>query len=363
MRLEPQLEARILIVDDHPANALLLQRVLEAEGYNFVDTTTDPRTVVGLHEINDYDLILLDLRMPYLDGFEVMRLLMATIVDDFLPVLVITAQTDEETRLKALREGARDFLTKPFGRSEILARIRNHLEVRALFNRQRVLSETLEARVHERTQALLDSQYETIRRLGRAGELRDNETGLHVVRMSHTCHRLALASGLGEERAKLLRDASPMHDIGKIGIPDRILLKPGSLAPDEWEIMKTHVTIGADMLAGGGSEIISCARTVVLSHHERWDGSGYPAGQRGDEIPIEGRIAALADVFDALTSERPYKSAWSVPAAIDYVHENAGRHFDPNLVAVFDEVLPDILDIREQFADEPDNYALRVAAV
>lgn len=347
--------AKLLIVDDNPTNVLLLERILKDSGYRDISTTTDSREVAELHKSTGFDLILLDIRMPHMDGFEVMEALAEDIGEDYLPVLVLTAQTDQETRHRALELGAKDFVTKPFDRTEVLNRIRNLLEVRILFKQQKYQNEILETRVRERTEELYRTQLEIVRRLGRAGEFRDNETGMHVIRMSKSAQRLALAAGLGEDHAERILYAAPMHDIGKIGIPDRILLKPGKLDPAEWDVMKTHVTIGSDILADHPSELMQMARTIVLYHHEKWDGSGYPRGVAGIDIPIEGRLAAITDVFDALTSERPYKAAWPVERAVSLLREEAGKHFDPELVALFVEILPEILKIRDEYADSEDD--------
>ena len=349
--------ARFLVVDDNPTNVLLLERILKDSGYENIRSTTDPREVAPLHKEERFDLILLDIRMPHMDGFQVMQALAEDIDEDYLPVLVLTAQTDQETRHRALELGAKDFVTKPFDRTEVLNRIRNLLEVRILFKQQKYQNEILETRVRERTEELYKTQLEIVRRLGRAGEFRDNETGMHVIRMSKGAQRLALAAGLGEGHAERILYAAPMHDIGKIGIPDRILLKPGKLDPREWEVMKTHVTIGADILADHPSELMQMARTIVLYHHEKWDGSGYPNGIQGADIPIEGRIAAITDVFDALTSERPYKQAWPIERAMALLNEEAGKHFDPELIGLFNDILPDILTIRDEYADSDEELS------
>ena len=233
-------DAGILIVDDNVTNVKLLEMTLEVEGFVNVKSTTDPRQVLEFQEKNKFYVILLDIQMPHLDGFEVMEQLRGTTEGDYMPVLVLTAQQDMETRLRALESGARDFVTKPFDRAEVINRIYNMLEVRFLYNERRRQAEVLEGKVRERTQQLQDSRLELIRRLGRAGEYRDNETGMHVIRMSKSCRCLALQAGLDEETAEQILQASPMHDVGKIGIPDNILLKPGKLEPEEWEIMKTH---------------------------------------------------------------------------------------------------------------------------
>jgi putative two-component system response regulator len=199
----------------------------------------------------------------------------------------------------------------------------------------------------------METRMEIIRRLGRAAEYRDNETGLHIIRMSKFSEILGRTAGMDADWCEMLLNASPMHDIGKIGIPDRILLKPGKFEPEEWEIMKTHAAIGAEILSGHHSDLMEMARVIAITHHEKWDGTGYPNGLKGEDIPLVGRIVALADVFDALTSERPYKKAWSVEDALGYLLENRGMHFDPNLVGVFEKVLPEILAVREQYAEPP----------
>jgi putative two-component system response regulator len=209
----------------------------------------------------------------------------------------------------------------------------------------------LEQKVRERTRELEETRMEIIRRLGRAAEYRDNETGLHIIRMSKFSQILGQATGMSDQDSGMLLNASPMHDIGKIGIPDSILLKPGKLDADEWEIMKTHSSIGAKILSGHPSELMQMAREIALTHHEKWDGSGYPGGLSGEEIPLSGRIVALADVFDALTSERPYKKAWAVDDAVSFIKENSGKHFDPTLVELFIDRLDEIIEVRDKYAE------------
>ena len=358
------LGAKILIVDDTPTNVTLLEAMLATAGYSNVFSTVDSREVKALHDDNNFDLILLDIRMPHMDGFMVMEQLSSGIEDDYLPVLVLTAQQDMETRLRALELGAKDFITKPFDSTEVLNRIGNMLEVRELYKNQKMQAELLELKVRERTRELNqrnedleNTRYEIINCLGRAGEYRDNETGFHVIRMSKSCHVLALAVGLDEEVALKILHASPMHDVGKIGIPDHILLKPGKLDAEEWEIMKTHAEIGAKILGNHDSELMTMARSIAQHHHEKWDGSGYPQGLKGESIPIEGRIAAICDVFDALTSPRPYKKPWSVDEAITYINEQSGSHFDPELVRLFNQELPRILAIGAEYNDDGDNQS------
>ena len=344
--------AKILIVDDQLINTKLLEKMLQHAGYEQIYVTTDSHQVKSMYFEYDIDLILLDIRMPGLDGFGVMAALQEEIINDYLPILVLTAELTSQTRARALSNGAKDFLTKPFDQFEVLQRIKNMLEVRLLHKQARQHNEELEQKVRQRTQELEQSRLEIIKRLGRAAEYKDNETGNHILRMSKFAQLLAQAAGLGEQETEKILLAAPMHDIGKIGIPDHILLKPGKLDPDEWEIMKTHVTIGADLLDGSDVPLLRMAKNIALTHHEKWDGSGYPNGLSGEAIPIEGRICAICDVFDALTSERPYKHAWSIKDSIDYIHQQSGKHFDPSLVLLFDTVLDMVISYRQEHLDD-----------
>lgn len=345
--------SKILIVDDKPVNVMLLEELLDEEGYTNVISTTDSREVVDLYKNEEIDIILLDIRMPYLDGIQVMKQLAEVVgKSDYLPILVLTAQTDMETRQQALAAGARDFITKPFQPWEVTQRIHNMLETRWFYNSHRNRADILEEEVRKRTQQIRDTQLEIINRLGRAGEYRDNETGAHVVRMSKSCRLLALAAGLGDEFASRILHASPMHDVGKIGVPDQILLKPGRLDDAEREVMCRHVEIGVDIIGEYDNPMIEMARRIALTHHEKWDGTGYPNKLKAEEIPIEGRIAALCDVFDALTSERPYKEAWSIEKAIKFLEENKETHFDPELTDLFIGIIPAVVRLREEFPDD-----------
>jgi putative two-component system response regulator len=352
-------QSRILVVDDNAINVRLLEDLLTLSGYGNVFSTTDPTEVAPLHVKWNFDIILLDIRMPNLDGFGVMRQLREVIPpEDYVPILAITAETDMETRLRAFKEGAKDFLTKPFSHLEAMNRIENMLEVRALYTQRQRQNAVLEEKVRERTlqleaQNLIleDTSLEIIRRLGRAGEYRDNETGMHVIRMSKGCKEIALAAGLNEDFAEDIHRASPMHDVGKIGVPDNVLLKPGKLDAGEWDIMKTHADMGADIIGHAQSDILDMARTIALTHHEKFDGSGYPNGLAGEDIPIEGRIAAVSDVFDALTSVRPYKEAWPADQALQFINDNSGTHFDPALVRIFNDIFGEIMAIKNAYAD------------
>ncbi|MCW9034887.1 MAG: response regulator [Rhodospirillales bacterium] len=345
------LMSKIVIIDDNPTNVALLEDMLDEEGYENLVCFTDPREALSHCQNEEVDLILLDIRMPHLNGIQLMEQLADKIHSEYLPIIVLTAQKDAETRENALRVGANDFLNKPFEQWEVLLRIHNTLVTRMLYSGQRNRAEELEALVQERTKEIRKTQLEIIRSLGRAGEFRDNETGAHVIRVSLSSQLLALKSGVSETQAELLMYASPMHDAGKIGIPDRILLKPGKLDEEEWEIMKTHAEKGAEIIGDHDSEVIRLARTLAIAHHERWDGTGYPKGTKGETIPIEARILSICDVFDALTSARPYKSPWSIESALNLIKEESGKAFDPTLVENFIGIVDQITSLRNTFPD------------
>lgn len=346
------LNAQILIVDDQAANILLLKKILQKAGYQNIHSTMDARQATRLYVEHNIDLLLLDIRMPYLDGFKVMDELKNTLGEDYLPILVLTAELTSETKNKALNSGAKDFLTKPFDSLEILLRVNNIIEVRLLHKKIIKQNQELEEKVKARTKALEQSQIEIIQRLGLAAEYKDNETGNHVLRMSKASQLLAQAAGLSDVEVDMIISAAPMHDIGKIGIPDSILLKPGKLNATEWTVMKKHVEIGGKILSGSDAPLMVMARQIAMTHHEKWDGTGYPQGLSGEAIPIAGRICAICDVFDALTSERPYKQAWSIEDAMAFLKEQRGRHFDPDLVLIFEKILEQVLIFRSEHLDQ-----------
>ena len=328
-------DARILVIDDEQANVRLLERILERAGYRHVRSTTDPEAVLGLVDMFRPDLLLLDLRMPRLDGFEILDLL-PTVVPEVLdlPVLVLTADLSQEVKRRALAAGARDFLTKPFDVDEVLLRIANMLDIRFLTLELKIENVTLEERVRDRTRELEESHIETFERLALAAEYRDDDTGQHTRRVGRMAALLASELGLDHEDVDLLERAAGLHDVGKIGIPDRILLAPRKLTPEEFEIVKTHTTIGARIMSGSRSPLMRMAEEVAWSHHERWDGSGY-VGAVGEEIPLMGRITTVADVFDALTHDRPYKKAWPLDESIAEIWAQRDRQFDPHVVDAF----------------------------
>ncbi|HET8731082.1 MAG TPA: HD domain-containing phosphohydrolase [Moraxellaceae bacterium] len=352
LNIEAIRRAHILVVDDEETNLKLVDGILRNRGFENVTLVSDPREVVASYQARRPALVLLDLNMPHLDGFEVMAQLKALNDPLLPPIVILTAQSGRDFLLRALEAGARDFVAKPFDRHELMMRVRNLLEAEMAHRLLHDQKSVLEEMVRQRTEELHHTRLQIVQRLGRAAEYRDEETGNHILRMSHTCALLARKIGWSEYQIDLILNASPMHDIGKIGIPDAILLKPGRFTPPEWEVMKTHAAIGGQLLDGDSSDLMVMARDIALSHHEKWDGSGYPGGLAGEAIPMAGRIAALADVFDALTSCRPYKPAWPVEMALDYVRAQRGNHFDPQLVDVFFTIVPQVLEVRDRFAEE-----------
>ena len=350
---ESILRAAILIVDDDSRNLEIAREILERRGFTNLTTESNPLAVFDTHLVEQgrvFDLILLDLMMPELDGFVVMDRLCS--FGNTTPIIVLTARDDTDSRHLAFQAGARDYLPKHFTSEEMYARVRNLLLAHLSQQKLALENIALDEAVRQRTEELEHSKLEALKLLGRAAEYRDNETGLHVLRMAKFSQILARAAGMSEIDAELLLNAAPMHDIGKIGIPDGILLKPSRLDPKEWEVMQTHATIGDEILQQGDSDILRLAAEVALTHHEKWDGSGYPRGLVGEAIPLLGRIVAIADVFDALTSERPYKKDWPIRKAVGLITGEAGKHFDPQLVELFQTVLPEILKVREQLLDK-----------
>jgi putative two-component system response regulator len=326
-------QARILVVDDEETNLRLLTRILSKDGYRNIRCVARSDEIEGVVDEFEPDLILLDLHMPGLDGYEVLRRLGPQINGPgLIGVLVLTGDGSSEAKLNALKLGARDFLSKPFDATEALLRIRNLLETRFLHRQLAAQNARLEVRVRQRTSALEKSQIEILERLARTAEIRDDETGRHTYRVGEMSGALASVLGLTGKDVDLIRRAAPLHDVGKIGIPDSILLKPGGLTPEETALMRTHTVIGAQILSGGSSDLIMVAERIALSHHERWDGGGYPQGIAGTAIPIEARIVSVADCVDALANNRPYRRAQPMEAVMDEVTRCSGTQFDPEVV-------------------------------
>lgn len=335
-------DARILIVDDEEPNVLLLERLLARAGYQHIFSTTDSRRALALVEGCLPDLILLDLRMPHVDGLTLLAEISSRVAnDDFLPILVLTADVRDEAKERALSCGAMDFLTKPLQRTEVLLRIKNLLSTRSLHRRLQRHNQELEERVNERTRELEEARLEILQRLTQAAEFRDDITGQHTRRVGEMAARIAAALNLPAREVELIRRAAPLHDLGKIAIPDAVLLKPGRLTSEEFELMKLHTVQGAQLLSGGRSELIQLAETIALCHHERWDGQGYPRGLKGEEIPLPARVVALADFHDALSHDRPYRPAWPRERVAEEIRGETGRHFDPQVVSAFESWFDD----------------------
>lgn len=333
----------VLVVDDTPDNIDILVETLKGD-YR-VKAALNGQMALRITQESQPDIILLDVMMPEMDGYEVCRRLKADYLTRNIPVIFVTAKISVEDELYGLEVGAVDYITKPISPPIVKARVKTQL---SLYDQNR----ELDRKVRKKTEELHETRLQIIRRLGKAAEYKDNETGLHVIRMSKYSHILALAAGMNEDDAELLMNAAPMHDIGKIGIPDSILRKPGKLDDEEFGIMRTHCTIGADVIGEDPSELLQLAKVVALTHHEKWNGFGYPNGLKGDDIPLVGRIVAVADVFDALTSERPYKKAWSVEKTIQLLEEESGNHFDPELIPLFIESLPEMLKVKDRYAEK-----------
>lgn len=332
----------LLVVDDTPANIDVLAGMLK-DDYQ-IKVAKNGEIALKIAQRLPLDLILLDIMMPGIDGFEVCRRFKSDHTTRHIPIIFVTAKITAEDELKGLELGAVDYITKPFNPPIVLQRVKTQL---ALFNQSRELA----IKVKQKTAELAATQLKVIQKLGRAAEYKDNETGMHVIRMSHYAHILAKAAGMCEADADMLMAASPMHDIGKIGISDAILRKPGKLTADEFEEMKKHAEIGAEIIGDNESDLLKMAKIVAISHHEKWNGTGYPYGLKGEAIPRIGRIVAIADVFDALTCERPYKRAWSVEEAVTLLQKESGEHFDPQLVPLFLEHMDEITEIMQSFKD------------
>ncbi len=355
--------ARILVVDDEETNRRLIRALLEPLGYVVIAAANGQEALDKTAE-SPPDLILMDAVMPKMGGLEATRRLKAGEDTRIIPVIMITGLRDIDDKVNAFEAGADDFLTKPFERVELRARISSLLKVKEYNEQKRRYQKELEAEVEKRTRQLTEtharlraSSLEMVYRLSKAAEFRDEDTGAHLKRMSHYTAIIARRLGLNEKIVDTILYAAPMHDVGKIGIPDRILLKPAKLDEQEMRIMMLHTTIGAQILHGSTEGFLKLGEVIALTHHERWDGAGYPRGLAGTEVPLAGYITAIADVFDALTSKRPYKEAYSVDRAFDIITKEKATHFHPDVIEAFFSLAPEIEEIRREYDDTPDGQS------
>ena len=357
---------KILVVDDEPRNLRLMEAMLMPLGYEVIVAGDGEEALEKVREIPP-DVILLDVMMPRMDGFEVARRLKEDEETTVVPIVMVTALRDVADRVKALEVGADDFLSKPVERTELRARVQSLVKVKAYNDHMRDYQKELEAEVAKRTEQLRQAfeqikvaSLDTIYRLSRAAEYKDEDTGEHILRMSNYSAAIARQMGQDETTVEAILYAAPMHDVGKIGIPDHILLKPGKLNLDEWEIMKQHTIIGRRILEGADAEFIRLAEVIAITHHERWDGSGYPNGLSGAEIPFAGRVVAIADVFDALVSRRPYKEPFSLEKSFAIIKKGRGSHFAPDVADAFFAIEDEILSIKERYKDQHESLLVRM---
>lgn len=358
---------KIMVVDDDERNLSLLEALLVPMGYQVFFARDGQEAIEKVSQVSP-DVILLDVMMPRMDGFEAARRLKEAKETQIIPIVMVTSLREVEDRVKSLEAGADDFLSKPVEKTELRARVNSLLKVKAYNDHMRAYQEELEAEVAKRTEELRRAfdkikaaSLDTIYRLARAAEFKDEDTGAHIQRVSHFAAVVARQMGLGNEYAESILYAAPMHDVGKIGIPDHILLKPGKLEADEWKTMKQHTVMGANILEGSQADFIKLAENVALTHHEKWDGSGYPNGLKGSDIHLAGRITAIADVFDALTSKRPYKEPFSLEKSFSVIKDGQGNHFDPDVVDAFLAVQDEILEIKERYKDEHKSLFIQMA--
>ncbi len=384
---------RVLAVDDDKINLQLLNTILKGMDFDVLQALNAKVGLEILEKEKDIDLIVTDLMMPEMDGYEFTKKVKSHPEMANIPVIMLTSLGQKKDKIKALESGVDDFLNKPLDKTELTLRVQAFLKVKkyndSLSNEKKQLELTLSEKENTLVKTLADlknlsddklfliqlledesmkllsayrqlketniqmrnSNLEIIASLATAAEFRDNETGMHIKRVSNYCALIAKKVGLPDDKCEEILNTSPMHDIGKIGIPDIILLKPGSLTPDEWKIMKTHAYIGYTILNGIKSDIMNTAATIAYTHHEKWNGEGYPRGLKKEEIPLEGRICAIADVFDALTSKRVYKDAFSVEKAVDILKEGRASHFDPDLLDLFIDALDQVVEIKEKYQD------------
>lgn len=338
---------KVLIVDDNEMNVNLLRNLMVKFQNCETVCFTDSKLAVAWCEENDPDLLLVDYMMPNPNGLEVIQKVRSMVGKKDTPIVMITAVNEKEVRYKALDAGANDFLTKPIDTAELTARVRNMLELRKSQVNMANRAQWLQEEVQKATREIVDREREVVVRLTRAAEHRDPGTGSHIIRMAHYCRILAKYCGFAEEEQDMIMEAAAMHDIGKMGLADSILLKPASLSVEEYETMKTHTLMGYEILNGSNSKLLKMAAEIALYHHEKFDGTGYPKGLKDYDIPLYARICALSDVFDALMSRRPYKDAWTLEETVKEIDGRMGTHFDPDLVKKFKSALPELLEVKK----------------
>jgi putative two-component system response regulator len=343
---------KVLVVDDTKVNLLIYTALLEELDDCEIQTFPCPLEGLAWAAGNVPDLVIVDYMMPHIDGLEFIHRFRVLPGCGDIPLVMITANDHKEVRYRALDAGANDFLGKPVDNVEFLARAKNMLSLSAARSRLADQAQWLTSEVRKATEVLLQRERDTVFRLCKAAEYRDPETGAHILRMAHYSQLIAKNLGMTQEQQDMLLEAAPMHDIGKVGISDNILLKPGRLTPEEFEIMKQHASFGYELLKDSNSLVLQAGAEIALGHHEKFDGSGYPQGLKGEEIPLLSRIVAVADVFDALTSERPYKKAWSLEQAVDFLNAGSGSHFDPHCVQAFLDGFDEVLEIRDRYQEE-----------
>lgn len=359
-----QTRPRVLVVDDNETMRRSTARVVESFGYE-VDTAEDGIEALA-KLLLDFDLVLLDGEMPHMDGFEVAQRIRSSSETQHLPIIMVTGLAQPESRRRAIRCGVNDFVIKPFDSEELEMRSKWLIEMKRSFDELRGRQSRLEDEVERRTENLrlivremaeaqrrtMEAHVDTIRRLTLAAEFKDKVTAYHIERIGLYSERLARAMAMSPKDVETIRHAATMHDVGKLGIPEAILLKPGKLTDEEMEVMRTHTTLGAQILSGSDSPLLQMGERIALSHHERWDGKGYPKGLSGDAIPLEGRICAIVDFFDALTMDRPYRDAVPVEEVLDMMRADSGHHFDPELLETFFSIIEEVLEIRSQYRSE-----------
>ena len=342
----------VVLVDDTEINLRLLETLIARLDHCECHSFSCPKTALAFCNENRVDLVVVDYMMPEMNGIEWIRQLRQVPFQNSTPVLMITANEMKSVRYEALEFGADDFLTKPVDTVEFLARTRNMLKLSAATRMLQDRAQWLSQEVNNATLKIREREKDTVMHLARLAQYRDAETGAHILRMAHYSARIAKQLGFSLEDQELLLDAAAMHDIGKVGVSDALLWKPGKFEPHEFEAMKAHSRLGFELIKDSRSVILQAGAAIALGHHEKFDGSGYPSGLKGEDIPIFCRIVAVADVFDSLTSHRPYKSAWPLDEAAQFLRDGAGSHFDPRCVDAFLDAWEDILLIRERFADE-----------